>query len=168
MHSQRKSRLAPPLLAVFALSIPSAGVAEEPAAPPPPVELDRLLELPKTLELEDDVRRPGGATRSEWEARFQKAREALAEARDKLRETRAELQEVAGDTDAWKITAPGGVGAKPTGNDAPLDYQLSQSLRRQREEVERSESHLHDLEIEANLAGVPETWQQAGTQDAAP
>jgi len=164
----RHLRRVPRLAAALALALPAAAFGEEPAEEPPPAPLDRLLKLPQGLELEDGAHRPGGASRSEWEARFQKARSELADAQDDLRETREELQELAGDTDSWQITAPGGLGAKPTHSDAPLDYQLSQKMRRQREAVERSEKNLHDLEIEANLAGVPEAWQRAGTEDASP
>ena len=44
--------------------------------------------------------------------------------------------------------------------EAPLDFQLRQELRRHREEVERLEGRLRELEIEANLAGVPEDWRE--------
>jgi hypothetical protein len=43
--------------------------------------------------------------------------------------------------------------------DAPLDYQLRVSIRRHRSEIERLERKLKQLEIEANLAGVPPEWR---------
>ena len=44
--------------------------------------------------------------------------------------------------------------------DAPLDFQLRQEIKRHREEIEHLEQQLQELEIEANLAGVPEEWRQ--------
>jgi hypothetical protein len=43
--------------------------------------------------------------------------------------------------------------------DAPLDYQLRVAIRRHRSEIERLERKLKQLEIEANLAGVPPEWR---------
>jgi hypothetical protein len=43
--------------------------------------------------------------------------------------------------------------------DSPIDFQLRSELRRHREEVERLERKLRQLDIEANLAGVPEDWR---------
>ena len=42
---------------------------------------------------------------------------------------------------------------------APADYKLSLAVRRGREEVDRTQRRLQDLQIEANLAGVPESWR---------
>ena len=50
--------------------------------------------------------------------------------------------------------------------DQPLDYTLSNEKRRNREEVERAERRLTDLEIEANLAGVPPEWLEPEPEDA--
>jgi hypothetical protein len=55
------------------------------------------------------------------------------------------------------MSAPG-LGAA-TANENPTDYRLSQELKRGREEVDRAERALHELEVEANLAGVPEAWR---------
>jgi hypothetical protein len=56
--------------------------------------------------------------------------------------------------------APGPSGIDPGSNkDTPLDYSLSTEMRRNRAEVERAERRLTALEIEANLASVPEDWR---------
>jgi hypothetical protein len=48
-----------------------------------------------------------------------------------------------------------------TGNDnAPMDYALSQKMKRRREDLERAKRRLRELEVEANLAGVPDEWLQ--------
>jgi hypothetical protein len=138
------------------VGIARPAAAEDPP-PPPIVDLDRLLELPDSVKLEPETR--GGATKAEWRARFQSAREDLAAARAALAATQAKLEDVASGTSAWKMGAPG-LGADLGGNaDAPLDYSLSNEMRRNREEVERSERRLNELQVEANLAGVPPEWQ---------
>lgn len=144
------------LCALVALVGMSRPALAEDAPPPPIVELDQLLVLPDSLDLEPQRR--GGATRAEWQARFQSAREDLAEARAALARTQAKLKDVAGDTSSWKMGAPG-LGATDLAADAPLDYSLSNEMRRNREEVKRSERRLSELQIEANLAGVPPEWQ---------
>jgi hypothetical protein len=50
----------------------------------------------------------------------------------------------------------GGAGA----SEAPLDYRIRQAINRHRQEIERLERQLRDLEVEANLAMVPEDWRQ--------
>jgi hypothetical protein len=137
--------------------VPSLALATD-APSPPIVELDRLLELPESLELEPETH--GGATKAEWRARFQSARKDLAAARVALAKSQAKLDDVASDTSTWKMGAPG-MGALTAGatSDAPLDYSLSNEMRRNREGVKRGERLLMELEIEANLAGVPRDWQ---------
>jgi hypothetical protein len=153
------SALAAALLAV------GAAQAEDPAgspAPPPatpgeaPVELDKLLRLPSSLDYSAETRR--GDSRGEWRARFRRVREALDAERVALREAEAKLEDVAHGKDAWQVAPPLPGAANPP--EAPLDFQLRQELRRHREEVERLEGRLRELEIEANLAGVPEDWRE--------
>ena len=139
-----------------ATGAPPAAVAED-ASPPPVVGLDKLLKIPDSLDLEPATR--GRTTKAEWRARFEEARAELAAAGAALAETQAKLEEVASETSAWKIGAPG-LGPINTGaiQDGPLDYSLSNEMRRNREEVERGERRLTELEIEATLAGVPAEW----------
>jgi hypothetical protein len=144
------------LLAAPALAAEGEGAGEE-------VPLDRLLTLPSAPP-EVRVEKRGGSTKAQWQARFEAARGELEEARRALEETRAELEEASADSDAWRMSAPG-LGSTEAG-DAPLDYKLSQDLRRQREEVARLERRLQDLEVEANLAGVPTDWRGGGESEA--
>jgi hypothetical protein len=145
--------------ALWALVGMPASLLAEDAPSPPIVDLDQLLVLPDSVKLDPETR--GGATKAEWRARFQSAREDLATARAALAKTQAKLEDVASDTSAWKMGAPGlgGADANPT-KDAPLDYGLSNEMRRNREEVKRSERRLTELEIEAELAGVPRDWRE--------
>ena len=141
--------------ALVAAGLPAAG-ADEPD--PPSVPLDRLLKLPSSAPVQARVEKRGGSTRGQWQARFEKAREERETARLALGEVRAELEKTAGG-EAWKMTAPG-LGGAASQSETPLDFKLSQDLKRSREELERTERQLQDLEVEANLAGVPENWRQ--------
>jgi hypothetical protein len=130
-------------------------VAEDPPSPPV-VELDRLLKIPDTLEFEPATR--GSNTRAEWRERFEKARAELAEARAALAKSQAKMKEMADGKSAWKMSPPGLGSADTTNPDMPMDYSLSNEMRRNREDVQRGERRLTELEIEANLAGVPREW----------
>jgi hypothetical protein len=127
------------------------GAADDPES----VDLDRLLQIPRSVEVESV--RHGGATRAEWQARFAEARADLDRARKALEAARTELESLAGEQSNWKMTAPG-IPAGEGAENSPISYRLLQEIRRQREEVARFERRLQDLRIEANLAGVPEEW----------
>jgi hypothetical protein len=149
------------LAGLVAAGLPAAA-ADEPD--PPSVPLDRLLKLPSSAPVQAQVEKRGGSTRGQWQARFAKAREELEAAHQSLEEIRGELEEAAAG-EAWTMTAPG-LGATAA-SETPLDFKLSQDLKRCREEVERAERQLQDLEVEANLAGVPEHWRQPDAPEGA-
>jgi hypothetical protein len=131
--------------------------AEEPelAAPAPqPAGLDRLLKLPEGQSY--GVDRRGGLSRGEWKARFNELREALAGEKRALAHAQLQLDEVASSTSNWQMAPIPGLEVSP---DAPLDYQLRHVIRRHKSEIERLGNRLGELEIEANLAGVPEDWR---------
>jgi hypothetical protein len=148
------------LLQLAALVAAAGSSRAEPApdaAPPAPaVTLDRLLQLPADADYAAERR--GGATRGEWRARFEAAERDLAAARSALKKAQEELDEVAGTADAWQVGPP--VPGVAANTEAPLDYRLRQEIRRQRDEVERLERSLRDLEVEANLAAVPPEWRR--------
>jgi hypothetical protein len=126
---------------------------EEPA--PQPVELERLLKLPSHLDYE--VEKRGGATRGEWRARFRTTREELAASKAALEKAQTALEEAAGGGSSWQLAPPG---AQAASSDATLHYALREEVRRQRDEVARGEKKLRALEVEANLAGVPQDWRE--------
>ncbi len=132
----------------------------------PPVDLDRLLRLPRSEQAIHENPRPGGATRSQWRARFSKARADLEDARVALAAAKKELEELAGDSTPWQMAVPGGL-ANASEN-SPISFRLVQEIRRQREEVEHSQRRLRDLEVESNLAGVPEEWTDAPGEGSPP
>lgn len=143
--------------ALILLAALAAG-AEEAEAPAPSVPLDRLLEVPRDVEV--STRRQGGASRDEWRARFAEVRTQRAQAQAALEAAQKELEGIAADTSQWQMTAPGlgGVQAASGGEQGPLSYRLKQEIRRQREEIERADQRLQELRVQANLAGVPEEW----------
>jgi hypothetical protein len=134
-----------------------AAAAEEPApspdSPPPTVGLDRLLKLPASVET--GVDRRAGLTRGEWRGRFERLEVSLASEQQSLAVAQKERDRVAGSSDQWLLGAPG-----MTNTEAPLDYRLRQEITRHKEEIERLKSAQDSLEVEANLAGVPEDWRK--------
>lgn len=132
------------------LWVPSVRAADGSA---PAVSLDQLLRIPDQVHVE--APRRGGATRGEWRARFETAREERDRAQTALHAAQEELEEKATAAGNWQMTAPG---AAAGSNDGPLSYRLSLEIRHQREEVQRTEKRLRELRVEANLAGVPTEW----------
>ena len=134
----------------------SAARAQQPGAPPveEPAQLDRLLKLPQSQSYGIDRR--GGLSRGEWRTRFVEVRNALDTERKGLAAAQGRLDEVAGTASNWQMAPIPGMEPSP---DAPLDYQLRLQIRKHRSEIDRLEKKLRELEIEANLAGVPEEWR---------
>jgi hypothetical protein len=132
----------------------AAEEAPEASAEAEPAELERLLTLPDAGSY--GVDRRGGLSRGEWRARFQEISQALATERQALGEAEGRLDEAAGSASNWQMAPVPGMQPSP---DAPLDYQLRVAIRRHRSEIERLERKLKQLEIEANLAGVPAEWR---------
>lgn len=146
-------------LVLAALLAPAVGSAQAETTPEGPVGLDRLLKLPGDLEF--DVERRGGLTRSEWLARFDEARRSLAEARTGLADAQERLSRVAGRKDNWNMAPPGlPVEAAEGGGDT---YRLRDEVRRWRAEIERAEGRLRELDVQASLAGLPDSWRGQGT-----
>jgi hypothetical protein len=146
------------LLILHVLAIPAG--AEDPSktatdAAPSPVGLDALLRLPPQSAAPQQKSVDLGEQK-EWEERFTAARADLQAARAALAASQAELDEMAADGGAWQMAPPG---AGANAQNSPVSYRLRQDIRRQRGEVEQAERALEELRIQANLAGVPEDWQ---------
>lgn len=151
--------------AAVALAIGLGGAsarAEEPGAPaavpPPKVSLDQLLKLPESVDYRVELR--GGATPDEWRRRFRQARQGVEEAESALARSLAALEKES-EAGPWKVAPPGlgGLASDPS-TDAPSNYPLSLEIKRNRAEVKRAHQALTDLEVEANLAGVPADWRE--------
>jgi hypothetical protein len=148
-------RLLSAALLLAALAAPGARAQGETPASPGKVGLDKLLRLPDDLEF--DVEKRGGLTRSEWIGRFDEARRSLADARAGLADAQDRLSRFAGRKDNWNMAPPGLPAESAEGGGDT--YKLREEIRRWRSEIERSEARLRDLDIEASLAGVPESWR---------
>ena len=134
----------------LALGLAAPGRAEEPA---PNVGLDQLLKLPPSVST--GVERKGGMTRGEWRGRFERLDGQLASEQQSLAVKQKERDRVAHSSDQWLMGAPG-----MTNTEAPLDYRLRQEITQHKEEIERLKTARDSLEVEANLAGVPEDWRE--------
>ena len=128
--------------------------APSPSQPAGSLPIDQLLKLPASYRA-NDVRK-GGATRLEWRARFDEARTDLDEKEKELARVRAEMAAAAGEVSQWQVAPPG---ADLRNADNPTSFRLTQELRHGREFVELAEKRLMELDIEANLADVPEDWR---------
>jgi hypothetical protein len=129
---------------------PAAGA---PAAGAAPVHLDQLLTLPSNRQY--SVERKGGLTRGEWRARYGEVRTDLQKEREAYEQTQSKLEDEAGGQ--WSVNPIPGSDQDATKN--PVDFQLRTQLRRHRDEIDRLERKIRQLDIEANLAGVPDEWR---------
>ncbi len=132
--------------------MPPATTEKSAGAPPQNVNLDRLLKLPDSYGRPSQER--SGVGEEIWRSRFAKARNNLSGAEEALSEAKKGLEDAAGDSGQWNVSAPGG-----TNESSPVSYKLRQEIRRQTEAKERYERDLRSLEIEANIASVPEDWR---------
>ncbi len=147
------------LIVLAAIGAPALA-ADPPSGDPGGPNLDQLLKLPSSVEYSTEKK--GGATRSEWRQRFHDARASVKAADKALKKAQDELAEVAGSKDDWQF-APPGLPANSS-EDSTSSFKLRQEVKRQRSEVERSKARLRELDVEANLGGVPEDWRDPSTE----
>lgn len=138
-----------------------AAPAQAPAASAP--TLDQLLKLPGSADY--GFEKKGGATRSEWRARFLEARSSVQNAEAALAKAQEDLASAAGESDAWQFKPPGVPGQDSA--DTNDGYRLRQEVRKQRGELDRAQARLRELEVQANLSGVPEDWRGPRTEPSA-
>jgi predicted outer membrane protein len=156
MRPRFASLVAVALIAVAAQADPTGEAPTPPKNGAPDVGLDSLLRLPPTVSPATEPR-AGGATKPEWQQRFAAARGDVEAAHQAIDKAQDELGKLARGTDSWQMSAPGAQAGTQT-ETSPMSYKLRQELRNQREELANAERRLTDLEVEANLAGVPEEW----------
>jgi len=138
-----------------ALDARTQAATATPGKKAPSVNLGQLLRLPDSYhQRQTESRR--GMNQFAWESRFEVVRLDLSTAQGALEKAQTELGEVADDSSQWSVAAPG---TTPNPENTPLSYKLRQEIRRQREEVKRTERNLRALEIEADLAEVPVDWR---------
>jgi hypothetical protein len=145
------------------MTIPSAGSTNS-GSP----DLDSLLKLPTGYGDQPLPQSVAGASEKEWRRRFRVTRSALDDARKALKATKLELDGAALESGGsqWSVAPPGGGGGGASSQStSPLSFKLRQALKTNRIELEAAERNLRELEIEANLAGVPKAWR--GTSEDA-
>ena len=133
-----------------------AGSARPHAAP---VGLDRLLKLPAA-----PSQAPSERARRRHEGRVARAlqlgaRRSATPRRRRSRRRRAKLGEAAGGRRCLADGAARRVEGRAPAT-LPSTTRCARRSARQREELARSERHLKDLTIEADLAGVPASWRE--------
>jgi hypothetical protein len=133
---------------------PTPGADPEPESASPAAEpdlgLDRLLRVPRSSVDAPELR--GGKDRAAWEAEFTEARQELDTLERRIEETQTKLREASPDD--WAFS--------PTGGGAPSDpevLKLRASLKRDRQSLEAARQRLREIEVEASLAGVPDSWR---------
>jgi hypothetical protein len=144
---------------IFLASLAVLAAASGAAAQP---ELDRLLKLPESMSY--SAEKKGGATRNEWRSRFAEARASVVEGEKALEKAQKEQAAVAGSKSEWQFTPPG-LPAQSDEN-STTSFQLRQEVKRKRDEVDRARVRLRELEVEANLAGIPADWRSVAGTDA--
>ncbi len=139
-------------------AIPGAPTRRTPRGTEGP-SLDALLQLPSGF-LDSESRTVAGAGERVWRSRFVKALSDVDEARVGLDRTKRELDEVAegGGANQWSMAPPGG-GSNGSPSTSPLSFKLRQELKDNRARLEDAERAMRALRIEAELAGVPESWR---------
>jgi len=133
------------------------------AQPPTPTGspgLDKLLKLPDSVEYSTDTR--GGTSRAEWRQRFHDARTAVDAADRALAASQSKLATAAGEKSEWQFSPPG-MPSQPS-EDSSSNFQLREQVRRQRGELDRARARLRELDVQANLAGVPADWRGESTE----
>jgi hypothetical protein len=148
------------LWAVGAPAVEPSGSDRSPETPSPAdsgaksrphLDLDNLLRIPPGGVEAPDLR--GGKDRSTWQSEFSEAHAEVQELEQRIEEAQAKLRESAPDD--WSFT--------PTGGGAPSDPEiltLRAGLRRDRQSLDAARRRLQELEVEASLAGVPESWRE--------
>ena len=136
--------------------LPDSGSAQ-PAPRKPSIGLDSLLR-PRTGNYKPvAVPRPsaqhGGRGEQEWRELFNDARHEEAALDVKVVEAQEKVR--AGSGQQWGYT--------PAGSGMPTDpemLKLRAQLKRDRRSLEAARTRLRELDVEASLAGVPDSWRE--------
>jgi hypothetical protein len=131
---------------------PESGTSE---APPKDVALDRLLKLPTTLSFDAESRQ--GTSEAQWRTRFRESQAELEAAEKALADARAELEQTTGGSGGsqWQMAPPG----SNTTENSPVSFKLREDIRRGKEQVLEAERKQRELQVQADLADVPESWR---------
>ena len=146
---------------------PSLGVTgrdqSAPVAPPPEVravpevDLNQLLQLPSSIDFEQQER--NGISSDVWKARFRKSFASIRAAQSRIAKTKDELDSMSSSSGSgqWQMAPPG---AGTSTEVSPMSFKLREQLREQRAALDAAELSHRELAIQADLAGVPEAWRR--------
>lgn len=126
-----------------------------------PRDIESLMRLPSGFTGRAPGAQVAGASESEWKRRFRQTQDALAESQSALEKNKQALDGIAvsGSANQWSVAAPGGGGGESPNSGSPLSFKLRQELKQNRVDLEAAEKAMKELVIEADLAGVPESWR---------
>ena len=146
------------ILVLWIVGALSAPAQAEPGAAEsqPTVGLGQLLHLPKGYDAKAKQQGPRG-TADEWRARYAAADRDIGESQAELQRLQGQLEQQAGKTTSWNLSAPGMSASSP--DDVPMNFSLSQQIRIQKEKIEEQRRKRKMLDVEADLAGVPDDWR---------
>lgn len=136
-------------------TVPDSGSAT-PAPRKPSIGLDSLLR-PRTGTYEPIPVQPsdehGGRGEAEWRKLFSEAHSEEGELEIRVSEAQEKVRASSGQE--WGYT--------PAGTGMPTDpemLKLRAELKRDRQSLEAARTRLRDLDVEASLAGVPDSWRE--------
>lgn len=120
------------------------------------IGLDQLLQLPTDGVYGGDVRQAANART--WRRRFAEAAIAVTQAQSRIEEARSSLDEMSagGGASQWQMAPPG---SNASAEVAPMSLKHREAIRAGKEELDEAERNQRALVIEADLAGVPESWR---------
>ena len=120
------------------------------------IGLDQLLQLPADGGYGGDLRQ--GANARTWRRRFADAAVAVTQAKARIEEARATLDEMSagGGSSQWQMAPPG---SNASAEVAPMSLKHREAIRAGKEELDQAERDQRALTIEADLAGVPQSWR---------
>jgi len=129
--------------------------ADAPPGAAPELGLDSLLKLPSTWSGQEDRRQ--GMNSSQWRARFAELASERKEVEAGLAGAREELAGMAGEGGGpWQMGAPGSNNTEIT----PMSFKHRELIREGKEKLEEIRLRERDLSIEADIAGVPDSWRK--------
>ncbi len=153
-----------------ALALDARAAAPDPAAPDagspsqqeePSLGLDSLLRPRSGFDVaapQPSSELPGGRDREQWTEAFAEARAEVGDLEQRVSEGQEKMREASGGD--WGYT--------PVGGGAPSDpemLKLRAQLKRDRQSLETAQARLRDLEVEASLSGVPDSWRAPPQSD---
>ncbi len=101
----------------------------------------------------------GGRDEREWRDAFGRTRAEVTALEEKVAESQQKIRRVTGNG-SYKFS-PVGVGESVD----PEVHRLRAQLKRDRQSLDTARSRLRDLEVEASLAGVPDSWRETSDVD---